>query len=66
MSVEPPAERWRSWPREGDRIHAPDDSTMEECLAALWALTCEAYGIDPESPPPMRKDIVRKGRIQDQ
>lgn len=59
-------ERWRSWPRVGDRIEAPDDSTLEERFAAMWALTCEAYGIDPENPPPMRKDIVRIGRIQDQ
>lgn len=66
MSVDPPAERWRSWPRDGDRVLAPDDSTMEERLAAVWPLTCEAYGIDPNNPPPMRKDVVRIGRIQDQ
>lgn len=49
--------------REGDRITAPDDSTMDERLAAMWALTCEAYGMDPENPPPMRKDVFRKGRL---
>jgi len=25
----------------------------------MWMLTCEKYGIDPENPPPMRKDVVR-------
>lgn len=60
------AERWRRWPRVGDRIDAPDDSTLEERLAAMWALTCEAYGIDPENPPPMRKDIVQIIRVRDQ
>jgi hypothetical protein len=62
---EPPAERWRSWPRRGDHIDAPDDASMEERLAAMWALTCETYGIDPENPPPLRKDIVRVGRLHD-
>jgi hypothetical protein len=32
----------------------------------MWALTCEAYGIDPDHPPPMRKDVVRIGRLRDQ
>lgn len=59
MSADPPAERWRSWPRAGNRIEAPEDSAMEERLAAMWALTCEEYGIDPDSPPPMRKDVFR-------
>jgi hypothetical protein len=35
MTADSPAERWRSWPREGDRITAPDDSTMDERLAAM-------------------------------
>lgn len=39
---------------------------MEQRLAAVWALTCEAYGIDPDNPPPMRKDIMRIGRLRDQ
>lgn len=66
MSADPALERWRSWPRAGNRIDAPDDSTMEERLAAMWALTCEEYGIDPDNPPPMRKEIVRIGRLRDQ
>lgn len=35
---------WRTWPRKGDHIDAPADSPMEQRLAAMWALTCEAYG----------------------
>jgi hypothetical protein len=66
MSEEPAPERWRSWPRVGNRIEAPEDSTMDERLAAMWALTCEEYGIDPDNPPPMRKDVFRIGRLQDQ
>lgn len=66
MGVDPPAERWRTWPRISNRIDAPDDSTMDERLAAMWALTCEEYGIDPDNPPPMRKNVVRVGRLQDQ
>jgi len=40
--------------------------TPEERVAAAWALTCEEYGIDPDNPPPMRKDVFRIGRLQDQ
>lgn len=50
---------WRTWPRKGDRIEAPEGSSMEQRFAAMWALTCEEYGIDPDNPPPMRKDVVR-------
>lgn len=50
---------WRTWPREGGRVSAPPESTMDERLKAVWALTCEEYGIDPENPPPLRKDIIR-------
>jgi hypothetical protein len=57
---------WRTWPRKGNRIDAPEDSPMEQRLAAMWALTCEAYGIDPDNPPPMRKDVFRIGRLRDQ
>jgi hypothetical protein len=57
---------WRTWPRKGNRIHAPDDSPVEQRFAAMWALTCEEYGIDPENPPPMRKDILRIGLLRDQ
>ncbi len=66
MSADPAPGRWRSWPRVGNRIEAPEDSTMEERFAAMWALTCEEYGIDPDNPPPMRKDVFRIGRLQDQ
>jgi hypothetical protein len=66
MSADSPVERWRTWPRKGDYIDAPADSTMEERLAAMWALTCEKYGIDPDNPPPMRKDVFRIGRLRDQ
>jgi hypothetical protein len=38
----------------------------EERVAVAWALTCEEYGIDPDNPPPMRKDVFRIGRLQDQ
>jgi hypothetical protein len=57
---------WRTWPRNGNRIDAPEDSPIEQRWAAMWALTCEAYGIDPDNPPPMRKDVVRIGRLRDQ
>jgi len=57
---------WRTWPRHGDRVEAPDDASMNARMQAMWGLTCEAYGIDPLNPPPMRKDIFRKGRIRDQ
>jgi len=40
--------------------------TPEERVAVAWALTCEEYGIDPDNPPPMRKDVFRIGRLQDQ
>ncbi|HEV3051029.1 MAG TPA: hypothetical protein VGX50_12015 [Longimicrobium sp.] len=50
---------WRTWPRKGSYIEAPEGSSMEQRLAAMWALTCEEYGIDPDNPPPLRKDIVR-------
>lgn len=52
-------ERWRSWPRRGDYIIPPDDSTFEERLAALEALTYEKHGIDPDNPPPLRRDVLR-------
>ena len=29
--------------------------TIEERLKASWYLTCMAYGIDPDNPPPMDK-----------
>jgi hypothetical protein len=38
----------------------------EERVAAAWALTCEEDGIDPDNPPPMRKDVFRIGRLRDQ
>lgn len=57
---------WRTWPRKGDHIDAPADAPMEQRFAAMRALTCEAYGIDPENPPPLRRDIVRKGTLRDQ
>ena len=57
---------WRTWPRKGDRVDAPEDGSMEECFKAVWALTCEAYGIDPDNPPPMRKDVIRVGYLRDQ
>ena len=50
---------WRTWPRKGIYIEAPKGSSMEQRFAATWALTCEGYGIDPDNPPPLRKDIVR-------
>lgn len=50
---------WRTWPREGNRIDAPEGCSMEERMNAMWALTREEYGIDPCNPPPMRKDVVR-------
>ena len=56
---------WRTWPREGGRVDAPVDGSMEERFKAVWMLTCEAYGIDPENPPPMRKNVVRKGYLRD-
>jgi hypothetical protein len=65
MSADPPVEGWRSWPRRGDRIDAPAASTMEERLAAMWALTCEKYGIDPANPPPLRRDVFRVGRLHE-
>lgn len=52
-------ERWRGWPRIGNRIDAPDDATMDERLAVMEMLACEAYGIDPDNPPPLRRDVVR-------
>lgn len=60
-----------NWPvhvgRLGDEEPNPyAHLTPEERVGMVWALTCEAYGIDPENPPPMRKDIVRIGRIQGQ
>jgi hypothetical protein len=66
MSADPAPERWRSWPRVGNRIDVPADATLEERFTVMWALTCEEYGIDPDDPPPMRKDIVRIGRLRDQ
>lgn len=57
---------WRTWPREGNRIDAPAGSPMEQRFAAMWALTCEEYGIDPDNPPPMRKDVFRIGHFRDQ
>jgi hypothetical protein len=39
---------------------------MEQRFDAVWALTCEAYGVDPDNPPPMRKDVFRIGRLRDQ
>lgn len=57
---------WRTWPREGNRIDAPENSSMEQRFAGMWALTCEEYGIDPENPPPMRKDVFRIGHPRDQ
>lgn len=63
-SADRPAERWRGWPRDGDRIIAPADSTMGERLAAMWAAACDAYGIDPDNPPPMRKDVIRVGPLR--
>ena len=65
MGVDPHAERGRTWPRNGNRIDAPADSTMEKRIAAAWLLTCVEYGIDPDNPPPMRKDVVRVGRLQE-
>jgi hypothetical protein len=65
MSDDSPVERWRTWPRHGDYILAPDDSTFEERLAAVEALTYEKYGIDPQNPPPLRRDIVRKGNMRE-
>jgi hypothetical protein len=56
---------WHTWPRRGNRVDAPADSTMDERLAGVWALTCEAYGIDPDNPPPMRRDIIRIVRRPD-
>jgi hypothetical protein len=35
---------WRTWPRKGNYIEAPDGSPMEQRFAAMWALTCEEYG----------------------
>jgi hypothetical protein len=57
---------WRTWPRNGNRIEAPEGSPMEQRLAAVWALTCEEYGLDPDNPPPLRKDIIRIGHLRDQ
>lgn len=57
---------WRTWPREGNRIDAPEGSSMEQRFAAMWALTCEEYGIDADHPPPMRKDVFRIGTLRDQ
>ena len=50
---------WRTWPRKDIYIEAPEGSSMEQRFAAMRALTCEEYGIDPDNPPPMRKDVVR-------
>jgi hypothetical protein len=44
----------------------PPGSSVEQRFAAVWALTCEAYGIDPDNPPPLRKDIFRVGHPRDQ
>lgn len=57
---------WRTWPREGNRVNAPENSSMDQRFAAMWALTCEEYGIDPDNPPPMRKDVFRIGTLRDQ
>ena len=32
---------------------------MEETMEMMWLLAAEAYGLDPDNPPPMRRDVVR-------
>jgi hypothetical protein len=67
MSDSHDRDAWRCWPRRGEGVVAPPGTSFAECLHAMWMLTCEEYGIDPENPPPMRKDVVRilrKGRPQ--
>ena len=62
MSEEPPIpdpDDWRTWRREGDRVFPPVPISTEKSFQVVWELTCEKYGIDPDNPPPMRKDIVR-------
>ena len=51
---------WRTWPRKGDRINASEGSSMEQRFAAMWTLACEGYWIDPDDPPPMRRDLFRR------
>jgi hypothetical protein len=57
--VEKGQERWRSWPRCGEYVIPPDDATMDERMAVMEMLTCEKYGIDPDNPPPLRRDVLR-------
>jgi hypothetical protein len=58
-------EAWRDWPREGDRLLPPRDASPADCIAAMWELSCEAYGIGPEDATPMRREVVRKGWMKD-
>jgi hypothetical protein len=33
--------------------------TASQRMEAVWKLSLQAYGLDPNNPPKMRKDIVR-------
>ena len=53
-------DEWKSWPRRGELVVPPPGTTVEGCFEVCWLMSCEKYGIDPDNPPPMRKDVVRK------
>jgi hypothetical protein len=50
---------WRTWPRNGEFVVPPPGTSGERCIQVMWEMSCEVYGIDPENPPPIRKDILR-------
>ena len=49
----------RTWPRRGEYLVPPEGTTPERRIQVMWEMSCEAYGIDPHNPPPLRKDVVR-------
>ncbi|HEU0015011.1 MAG TPA: hypothetical protein VFQ45_15085 [Longimicrobium sp.] len=56
--VAPGVENWREWRRVGDYVVMPPGTTTADCFAVTWELTCEKYGMDPQNPPPLRRDIL--------
>ena len=51
----------KGWTRDGPFAIPPDgkEVSMEETMEMMWLLAAEAYGLDPDNPPPMRRDVVR-------
>lgn len=46
---------------EKDKLFLETDSPTER-LKQAWYLTCMAYGIDPENPPKMKKELTYMGK----